>query len=808
MTSAPATVALSAANSVDSTGGGGLAYAWVYVFSALPGAPPRSVAPQFAPSTGAVNVTVSGLTVAGVYTFVARVSSLVRGGAAATANATVRVLAAARAPVLAGAPGSLGCSAQAPSCSVAIALWNALPAGAVVLAAAVSLAVLEPPAYTLVAVLAAGAPVALSSPPGGATLLKGALDVAMWGSGVPSGTFVVRARVDVAAASADGSTAWNVTVSSALNETTSTLLPPYVVRPLAFGACTPACGAGSQSRALQCVDSRNASVVGVGVCGLTSAVEAQGCLNKPCGSRAWLVGAWSACSVPCGGSGSATRSVQCVAGTGPSNLAPVLASQCLSDATAGPQPATSQACGQVACDTYSWVPAAWSACSASCGGGTQSRGVACVGASGAFSAQALLDCVGSPPPAAAQVCAAAECTVYYYAYGPWSSCPSPCGGGAQSRPSKCMELATGGVVADFLCSTRQGPGVAADTSRLCNSAPCPAAAAVWVISAPNATRCRARSGVCTGTVSRSVVCSVYGVAASAARCAALPPPPRASAPCQPGMGLCDICQNTTCSFHGTCSNVTNACACGAGYAGRYCEQNPTCAGGLRDGNGACCGSGLVDTFGTCCAAGAVLSSAGVCCSVGVDVCGVCGGSSTVVAVTGDCCTQLDASGACCLRGLDVCGVCAGDGTTCTLTVSATLQAVSGAALAGVAADALSPAAAALAAGVAAALAARTNRTSGSVSVTLGVSPSRRVRALSGGTAAPIAIRFLAPQTLDAGLLPALVTGVASPDFALSGVSPASGVGVCGNGVCVCARARVRVRACWREPCHCAQLVIA
>ena len=107
----------------------------------------------------------------------------------------------------------------------------------------------------------------------------------------------------------------------------------------------------------------------------------------------WTADAWGTCSAVCGG-GTQTRLVRCQV-----NGADVGFNRC-----PGTPPATSQACNEDPCG--SWVSDEWSTCSATCGGGTQTRVNRCQLNGADVDASYCPD----TPPATSQACNEQPCT--------------------------------------------------------------------------------------------------------------------------------------------------------------------------------------------------------------------------------------------------------------------------------------------------------------------------------------------------------------------------------------------------------------
>ena len=162
-------------------------------------------------------------------------------------------------------------------------------------------------------------------------------------------------------------------------------------------------------------------------------------------------GEWGVCSETCGG-GSQSRTREC------NNPAPSGGGAgCVREAS------ETQACNENACHVNGgWSnPGEWSACSAACGGGTQSRSKIC---NNPAPANGGADCSGEASET--QACNENACPVNggWSALGEWSACSVTCGGGTLSRSKICNNPAPANGGAD--CS-----GEASET-QACNAQAC------------------------------------------------------------------------------------------------------------------------------------------------------------------------------------------------------------------------------------------------------------------------------------------------------------------------------------------------
>jgi len=236
---------------------------------------------------------------------------------------------------------------------------------------------------------------------------------------------------------------------------------PWVVGD--FGPCSVTCGTGTQTQTVTCRDASGA-VVSDSLCLTPKPTPAtQTCTAPPCATYSWQIGTFGTCSATCGG-GTQTRAVSCVQ-DGTTTI--VDASLC-----AGPPPATTQTCNTQACPTYAWQTGAFGTCSATCGGGTQTRSVTCV-QSGTTTVVADSFCPATKP-ATQQTCNTQPCTSnrYVWVQGGFGECSEDCGGGIQKQSVTCRDTVTGKTVSASLCPTPAPPTKRACNTDLCDGSPC------------------------------------------------------------------------------------------------------------------------------------------------------------------------------------------------------------------------------------------------------------------------------------------------------------------------------------------------
>ncbi|XP_077987002.1 cubilin-like [Glandiceps talaboti] len=276
-----------------------------------------------------------------------------------------------------------------------------------------------------------------------------------------------------------------------------------------WSTCSTTCDEGIQLRTVYCRQvGTNTEVADVSCTnqGLEKPGTVQACTVQACPTVTYefYTGSWSTCTVTCGG-GTQTRDVNCaVVGTNGGSV--------VSDATcilAGlNKPAVSQTCNTNDCTgNYIYVTGQWSACSTTCGAGTQTRNIICFDTSNGNSA--IVDdafCVnaGVSKPAEVQSCPnppTCPTITYEFYTGPYETCTVTCGGGVQTRLVYCRAVGTTTELDDSVCI---GQGLVKPTeSQVCNTNSCSVTTDLLFIPGPWG-QCSATCG--SGTQTRSLTC--------------------------------------------------------------------------------------------------------------------------------------------------------------------------------------------------------------------------------------------------------------------------------------------------------------
>ncbi|KAG8507748.1 Papilin, partial [Galemys pyrenaicus] len=218
----------------------------------------------------------------------------------------------------------------------------------------------------------------------------------------------------------------------------------------------------------------------------------------------WSHGSWSDCSAECGG-GHQTRPVFC---TTDSEAYPDHMCQ------HRPRPTHQRPCNLHPCpQTRRWKTGPWAPCSASCGGGSQSRSVYCISSDGAGVLEAAeeAECAGLPgKPPVTQACNLQRCAAWHAEA--WGECSASCGTGVRRRRVTCRGD-EGSLLLATACSLADRPPLAEPCVR--DDCP-PASDRAWHVGAWGP--CSKSCG--SGTRRRQVVCAV----GPPGRCGSLPKP--------------------------------------------------------------------------------------------------------------------------------------------------------------------------------------------------------------------------------------------------------------------------------------------
>ncbi|KAB0368872.1 hypothetical protein FD755_019906 [Muntiacus reevesi] len=275
-------------------------------------------------------------------------------------------------------------------------------------------------------------------------------------------------------------------------------LPRWEATP--WTACSSSCGGGIQSRAVSCVEED--------IQGHVSSAEEWKCMYtpkmptvQPCNifdCPKWLAQEWSPCTVTCG-QGLRYRVVLCIdhremhtGGCSPKTK-PHIKEECII-----PTPCYKPK-GNLTGALF--IPEAWSACTVTCGVGTQVRVVRCqvlLSFSQSVADLPVDECEG-PKPASQRPCYAGPChgetpefnleetdgllgglrdfdQLYDWEYEGFTKCSESCGGGVQEAVVSCLNKQTREPADENLCVTSRRPP---QLLKSCSLDPCPARSSAW-----------------------------------------------------------------------------------------------------------------------------------------------------------------------------------------------------------------------------------------------------------------------------------------------------------------------------------------
>eukprot|EP00794_Sanderia_malayensis_P005938 gene5938-6628_t len=246
----------------------------------------------------------------------------------------------------------------------------------------------------------------------------------------------------------------NITARGMVSRSCNNLACPYW-KFSEWDRCSVTCGTGIQQRSVYCVDGLGSAHVKLSYCNQTEKPDiTRPCILRPC--PAWKFGAWSRCSVTCG-VGYQTRKIACMRDNGErvneaecdAARRPVDRQEC--------KKRTCPAEVLAAYDAPSrdneaiWMTGAWTRCSKSCGQGIKQRYVSCRYRGGEQAASNLCD--NESEPSSVKRCNERSCPAW--STDPWSKCSASCGGGIQTRVVTCK--ASEHPIASHYCSYKERP---------------------------------------------------------------------------------------------------------------------------------------------------------------------------------------------------------------------------------------------------------------------------------------------------------------------------------------------------------------
>lgn len=241
-----------------------------------------------------------------------------------------------------------------------------------------------------------------------------------------------------------------------------------------WSTCSATCGGGRQTRTRTCTNP-SPSNGGSSCTGSTSESQTCNTQACPVTITPTIVpingdwstySAWSTCSAVCG-SGIQTRNRTCTS-PAPSNGG----AQCTGLATET-QTCNVQACVVTPTPINGdWSAYGnWSTCSSSCGGGTQTRTRTCTNPSPANGGSTCSGLTIETQACNTQTCAATPVNGDWSAFSVWSTCSASCGGGTQTRTRSCTNPAPANSGTDCVGLISETQACNAQACAVANTAP-------------------------------------------------------------------------------------------------------------------------------------------------------------------------------------------------------------------------------------------------------------------------------------------------------------------------------------------------
>ncbi len=159
-----------------------------------------------------------------------------------------------------------------------------------------------------------------------------------------------------------------------------------------WSPCYPTCGDGISTRTVTCV-APDGTPLPLAECPEALAAESSKACSTTYELPYWGYGPWQTCDRRCG-TGQSTRTAVCV-------------SDGVTKCAVDDKESLIRECNTLSCEVFAWIQSPWSECSASCGGGIQSRNVTCVGPDGSEAPES--SCDPSTMPSTSGVCNSAPC---------------------------------------------------------------------------------------------------------------------------------------------------------------------------------------------------------------------------------------------------------------------------------------------------------------------------------------------------------------------------------------------------------------